>query len=707
MKPKPIINKLPKLSKKNKSIFCDENKLRDSLIQRKAISVELDNHPLFRKRIVRLKEKKLKKIIDSKKSSFFSNESSVSEFSSMKDIFDPKNASLIDFNINKLLRKNSFDISLFSKPSSLINTNRSIYNKNSKLKYKQFVLRNDLKLNYSRYNFIKSDEIFLKFVIERFIKNKKMNTKNININKKKRRIYTIMQNTIVTNVNDIPGYFINIPCFSSLNLHDVSKRQKMFKDLLVKLNNIFGCKRKIESLFSPDKEVILDLLDIKKEYKFIYVSQTIVCKSISIVISPNFIRLYNYDYQDYLCGIKYDNYKKIKNKKKKEFKIENIIKGIKPKYEKLKPHYSFSAGENDIENINYICYSDDEEKKDKIIKDKNKEIYNQYIFKNDFFLYLNNNELCEKLKSLKQNLNYKTPFKLKESYDNFKVNFEKLLYKFSKELKKKYGLNPKNFNLMNESNKNDNYDFCDSGGEFDKLFIPRKGEKIRINNKYIQKNYTQVDRKITRQYSHLVMYNIPKMLTGNKSNSQRKKFFEIFIQFKDLISLAIRLKRDDFILKNGLDFETFWNCISEIQDESESFAKKLFSNMNKSNSSLLNIEDFLNGMNFIKNTSLGDKIELYLKSLSHTGYINYKTAIKISFESILKYIENSTFEKNEKLLLNDLSTFLASYIFKLVGQDIRKNLSFEELKRLIDNNSKNFSKVNNKDLEYLEMFCGI
>ena len=115
----------------------------------------------------------------------------------------------------------------------------------------------------------------------------------------------------------------------------------MFKDLLVKLNNIFGCKRKIESLFSPDKEVILDLLDIKKEYKFIYVSQTIVCKSISIVISPNFIRLYNYDYQDYLCGIKYDNYKKIKNqnKKKKEFKIENIIKGIKPKYEKLKTHY--------------------------------------------------------------------------------------------------------------------------------------------------------------------------------------------------------------------------------------------------------------------------------------------------------------------------------------------------------------------------------
>ena len=112
-KPKPIINKLPKLSKKNKSIFCDENKLRDSLIQRKAISVELDNHPLFRKRIVRLKEKKLKKIIDSKKSSFFSNESSVSEFSSMKDIFDPKNASLIDFNINKLLRKNSFDISLY------------------------------------------------------------------------------------------------------------------------------------------------------------------------------------------------------------------------------------------------------------------------------------------------------------------------------------------------------------------------------------------------------------------------------------------------------------------------------------------------------------------------------------------------------------------------------------------------------------------
>jgi hypothetical protein len=48
----------------------------------------------------------------------------------------------------------------------------------------------------------------------------------------------------------------------------------------------------------------MDLLDIKKNFKFIYASPTIICKSISIVISPNFIDLYHNEYQDFLFGIK-------------------------------------------------------------------------------------------------------------------------------------------------------------------------------------------------------------------------------------------------------------------------------------------------------------------------------------------------------------------------------------------------------------------
>ena len=72
--------------------------------------------------------------------------------------------------------------------------------------------------------------------------------------------------------------------------------------------------------------------------------------------------------------------------------------------------------------------------------------------------------------------------------------------------------------------------------------------------------------------------------------------FDIFIQFKDLIALSLSLNQNELILKNGLDFDTFMNCIFEIQDEKYDFAKNLFSHINKSDSSLLNIEDFIKGM---------------------------------------------------------------------------------------------------------------
>ena len=377
-----------------------------------------------------------------------------------------------------------------------------------------------------------------------------------------------------------------------------------------------------------------------------------MCKSISIVISPNFINLYNNDFQDYLYGIKSNDInvrkyifkKKIKNK----FKIKNITKGIKPEFEKLKPHYSFSNGEDDIENINYIYYSEDEEKKKAINKEKNKYIKNNSI-KNDFFLYLHEREIKEKLGSLKNNLNYDDSFNLKESYDNL------------------------------------NY------------------EKKKLSEKFAVKSFTNVDRKVNRQYSHLVLYNIPKMAPDFNT---RKQFFEIFTEFKDLISLALLSKKNDYILKNGLDFDTFFSCIREIQDENENFARKLFSNMNKSNSSVLNIKDFINGMNSIKKSDLSDKIQLYLNSMdiSNKDAISFKEAVKISKASILKNIDY----KNDDANLEDLSKFLANYIFKLVGADINKKINIEELKNIvIKKNQNNKSKVNNKDIEYLEMFCGI
>ena len=696
--------KLPKISK---SIFVKEKLLKDPLIQRRTSnsSVDIQHHHLFRKRIVRLKDQKMKYIIERNKSQFFNQDNSISQLSSIKSYKDDKITTFFD--IPKFNKKNDTDNIFISKEDSSFKGYKSFYFKKSKPKFKYYYLNEPfkVKINNSKYNYMKNDEVFLKYIINNALANKRSHS-NIITNKNTRNLYAIMQNTIITNYLDIPGFYFEIPKISILKTYEAEKRHNLYKNLLEQLTKIFQCKRKIESIFSPNKEIILDLTDIKQEYKFIYVSQTIMCKSISIVISQSFISLYNNEYQEYLSRIKEINFIKEKmllNKRKKnKLKIRNIIKGIKPEYEKLKPHYSFSAGENDIENYNYFYYSEDEEKKNVINKDIKNYLDNKKFLKNDFFLYLNERETNEKLELLEDNLNYKKTFKLKESYDSFSINFQKLLSRFSQELKKKYGLNPNNFNSPNAPNRNGNYDFSDLDSKFDNLFIKKKGTKKNENKKFVTKNFTNVDKKIDKKYTHLVQYNIP-ILMDKYNATSRKRFFEIFIQFKDLLSIALALKKNEMILKNGLDFDTFHYCLAEIQNQNSNFAKNLFAFMNKSNSSLLNIEDFMNGMNYIKNSDLSEKVDIYLNSMNilHNGQVNFKDAVKVCTYSILKNLGKEIKNKKNSAVLNELGTFLASYIFELVGCDSNKNISLGKLKKIVDENN------NNQNIEYFEMFFGV
>ena len=131
--------------------------------------------------------------------------------------------------------------------------------------------------------------------------------------------------------------------------------------------------------------------------------------------------------------------------------------------------------------------------------------------------------------------------------------------------------------------------------------------------------------------------------------------------------------------------------------------------MNKSNSSLLNIQDFLKGMNFIKNSDLSEKLELYMNSMDipNANRINFKDAVKISMQSLLKHLDENMNYKNADSVLNDLSLFLASYIFDLCGVDKNKSINIENMKKIINKyNEENYDGDRN-DLKYLQMFCGI
>ena len=132
--------------------------------------------------------------------------------------------------------------------------------------------------------------------------------------------------------------------------------------------------------------------------------------------------------------------------------------------------------------------------------------------------------------------------------------------------------------------------------------------------------------------------------------------------------------------------------------------------MNKSNSSLLNIEDFIKGMLFLKNAKLNEKLDIYVHSMEieNLNKINFEDAVKISKKSILKKLDGIV-GKNINLVLNELSTFLASFVFEVIGCEKNKSINLEDLKKIIIKSYENDNKIkiDKQDIGYLEMFFGI
>lgn len=543
----------------------------------------------------------------------------------------------------------------------------------------------------------KNEDIFIKYILERYIDNKNISP----IDKKHRVIYIILEGTIKINYNNIHDCFINIPTVEELKKLNKEKRMSLLENLLKKLKEKFECRKPIKSIFSPDKEPILDIIDIKDEFKYIYISQSIICKGISIISTPKFIELYNTEFKEYLIKKKAQNNYIKKNIKVKinKFKIKKIIYGINPKKERLKPHYSFSSGENEITTNVYSYYSDHEDRKNKAIKGINKNC----ILKNDFFLYINQKGDFKRIKKLNEKLKFKKPFNLEENYTNYKLDFDKVLNRYKKELSKKYGINLL-FPNSNQTYKNDEiFDFHYLDEHYKKLYIKKGNSKMELNKIVNKKVYYNIDKNVDKYYGHFILYNIPKLLKEYKSYT-RRRLFEVFTQYKDLISFSFSINKSEFILKNGVDFQTFWNCIAELAEERESFAKKLFKQINTSPSSLLNVEDFIRGMYFIKNSELTEKLELFLKALdiSGKGVISYDEAVDISKESILRnLVENNKDVSKNILVLNELSNFFAGFVFKLIGVEKDQLLKIDDLKTAILEGHHN-----NLDVEYLQMFCG-
>ena len=547
----------------------------------------------------------------------------------------------------------------------------------------------------------KNQEIFEKFIIERFIKNEKKSMNKNDI--LKRNIFILLDGEILINENNIKGFFIELPNIQEIKLLKEEKRQNLLKNIIKKSQNFFKNQKPIMALFTPYLDFISDIKEIKEEYKYIYASSNILCKGVSLVTTPNFLKIYKKEFKNYLKIETINN--KLKNeyqinKKKKKVKIKEISQGIRPKYEIYKPHYSYAEGENKIEYKDYVIYSDDEERQ----SETRKKILNQCYLKNDFFLYLNEKNTEKKVSELKSKLKFDKPFDLRESYKQFNVNFEKLIERYKKEIQKQLNINPKIYITNQIDSKKNSHNLQYPNDKLTKLYLTRTNKKP-FKREHISDNsfYNSVDNKIRKYYTTFILYNIPKLLSEFK-NYTRHRLYEIYTQYKDLVVMSYCKNKTDFILKSGVDFDTFWYCVEQLSDEKKKFVEKIYNQINRSKLCVLNMEDFLRGMYFIQNSEITEKLDLFLKALdiSGKGVINYKEAVDICKEAIQRNLSDKNQDnENSIYALNELSQFFASFIFKLIGVDTSKELRLDDLKKAILQKNNEFNEI-----EYLEMFCG-
>ena len=566
-------------------------------------------------------------------------------------------------------------------------------------------------------------EKFEKFIIEKFIRKRKKNLEmkdELDVNK--RYIYIILDGEYILNENYINGFFMEIPYYYEINRLNEKQKKLILNNILKKSQKIFNTKNPLINIFSPEKEYIDDPCEIKESFEFLYVSMHTVCYGASIIITPSLLNTYDKKFRKDLNKTFFETPSDsgyMKYKKKFKRKIKEINYGIKLKYEKFKPHYSFAEGEDDIENVDYIMYSDNEERKQSIEKN----IVNNCILKNDFFLLSNEKEIKDKTSILKQKFNFVRAYNLREQYKKQDENLENLLCRYRKEIYQQLKINPKIFKVDPIDSKINSHNLEFPNDKLTKLYISRKSTKkkefekfqkkyLMKNNKYHFKNsplsydpfYHNLHRDVTQFYNPLILSNIPNLLAKFK-NFSRQKIYELYAKYKDIITMSYSKYKSKFILENGVDFETFWRCIDIFSDVKKEFVYKIYNQINQREVCFLNKEDFLSGMYYMQNSDLSKKLDLFLKMLDKygKGEISFNEAVSVCKESIQRsFGEKINKGENDEEALDQMSEFFAGFVFKVLKIDKKSNLKIDDLRKAF------ISKENEiNDFEYLEMFCGV
>ena len=168
--------------------------------------------------------------------------------------------------------------------------------------------------------------------------------------------------------------------------------------------------------------------------------------------------------------------------------------------------------------------------------------------------------------------------------------------------------------------------------------------------------------------------------------------------------------------KRGIDFDTFFNCNTKINQQGIALSKKIYKAFNnKTNLNYMPWQNYMDGMMKIKDPNIDNKLDLFFQILDENGdgSFDYNEVFNLSLISLQRVLpEDSEKEKNSEEnekdkdkesndeekpnITNILAEFLTKYVFHLVGIDIDGEIPIDLLREKMDEK--------NEESEYLEFF---
>ena len=383
------------------------------------------------------------------------------------------------------------------------------------------------------------------------------------------------------------------------------------------------------------------------------------------------------------------------------------------KFDKINKAKSINSDTNNNETSKS---SMTERVKSSFLKDQN----GMYLYKNkyinEYFSFIKKYDLNQFIKERRQR---KTKKEIFDYFNKLKTNFLKENNIIRKKIKSSYSSLENKKNEINYKNS-----IVNLPREFRKIFISfnkerAKNEKIKTNIylnesknpnaekydnldnetiscKYINDNnvtHYAID-KIDKIYHDLLVFNLPDL---NNKVYIRKLLYDIFIEFKNMLLLSMAKNRNINLEKNCLDLDSFYNCNTKVNQQGLIVAKKLFNVFNnKSDNKYLSLENYVNGMLILKDSSRENKLNLFFDILDETskGYMTYDDIYKFgvislqkitfNFESIDDYNKAKNNKNNMDIkIIGTLADYFSRMIFKLVNIDIKGHIPLELLKKFV------------------------